>query len=119
MAKKLSKKTGYIDIYLEKHGAFSTIFRKVGLVSEEPPIAMLRQLMSNERARMIHAIEREKPKSIYSLAKYLGRDFKAVKTDITLLKRFGIIDLEEVKEKGRKSLKPVLKLTDLQINLHF
>lgn len=112
------KKIGEVDIDLEKHGAFSALFRKVGLVSEEPSVDMLRQLMSNERARMINAISSQKPGSIYSLAKFLGRDFKAVKQDIKLLQKFGIIELEEAKG-NRKALKPVLKLSGLHINLNF
>jgi predicted transcriptional regulator len=113
------KKVGEVDINLEKHGAFSVLFRKVGLVSEEPSVDMLRQIFSNERARMINTINSQKPGSIYSLAKFLGRDFKAVKQDIKLLERFGIIELEEVKGKARRTLKPVLKLKGLQINLTF
>jgi len=119
MAKKSKKKIGTVDISLERQGTFSVIFRKVGLVSEEPTIDMLRQLLSNERIRMIHVINSEKPKSMYNLAKQLGRDFKAVKNDLLLLKRFGVIDLEKVKEKGREKLKPVLELKGIQINLSF
>jgi len=119
MAKEPPKKPLSVDIDLESHGAFSTLFRRFGFGSEELSVDMLRQLLSHERARMIHVIRTQKPGSIYFLAKVLGRDFKAVKKDILLLKKFNVIDLEEAKYKGRKKLKPVLKITGLQVNLNF
>jgi hypothetical protein len=108
-----------LDINLESHGTFSALFRRFGFGSEELSVDMLRQLLSHERARMIHVIRTQKPGSIYFLAKALGRDFKAVKKDILLLKKFNVVDLEEAKYKGRKKLKPVLKITGLQVNLNF
>jgi len=116
--KKPEKKIISADIYLESPGTFSTIFRKMGF-GYGLSVDMLRQLLSHQRARMLHIIRTQKPGSIYLLAKALGRDFKAVKKDVQLLKKFYVIDLVEEKYKGRKKLKPVLKATGLQVNLTF
>ena len=53
-------------------------------------LSALRRLLSNEKARLLHVIKKNRPKSIYELAKILKRDFKSVNEDIKLLQRFGI-----------------------------
>lgn len=87
-------------------------------------VLTLRQLLSSEKARMIEVIRHQKPLSIYDLAKKLGRDFKAVRQDLELLRHFHIIGL--VKETGkskkgkeikRQRLRPVLTCDKLQLNL--
>ena len=50
-------------------------------------ILALRQLLSNEKARMLSVIKEKKPQSIYDLAKKLKRGFKTVNDDIKLLER--------------------------------
>jgi len=119
MAKEPKIKPLVVNIDLETHGAFSALFRRFGFGSEDLSVDMMRQLLSHERARMIQVIRTQKPGSIYLLAKHLGRDFKAVKKDVLLLKKFNVLDLQEAKYKARKMLKPVLKITGLQVNLTF
>ena len=99
-----AEKTRIIDIY-EKGGAFSvaSVFRKFTGKKEDynyKDLAILRQLLSNEKARLLHVVKTKKPGSIYALAKVLGRDFKSVRDDIILLKKFGFIDL--IAEHGGK-----------------
>jgi len=77
----------------------------------------LRQLLSNEKARILHAIKTQKPKSIYELAKKLGRGFKSVNDDIKLLERFGFIQLIEEKTKNRKRYKPEVIIDNISINI--
>ncbi len=111
-----------IDIKL-KHGAFSTFFRRFTVDGrvygglDFTDITALRQLLSNEKARILHTIQDSKPKSVYELAKRLGRDFKSVRKDIELLKQFELIRLEAESKGKRRSLKPVLNFSRLQINL--
>ena len=80
-------------------------------------ILALRQLLSNEKARILHAIKTEKPKSIYDLAKKLGRGFKSVNDDIKLLERFGFIELTEEKTKNRIRHKPEIVVDTVTIHL--
>lgn len=79
----------------------------------------LRQLLSNEKARILHVIKQKSPKSIYELAKILDRDFKGVRDDIKLLERFGFIEMIEEKTKNRKRHKPtiVVDAVNIQIKL--
>jgi predicted transcriptional regulator len=71
--------------------------------------------LSNEKARILYALKSEKPKSIYALAKILGRDFKSVRDDIKILERFGFIEFHSEKTGERESLMPVLIINKLQI----
>ena len=87
----------------ESKGTFS-IFKSSGVSKEEynfSGILALRQLLSNEKARILNAIKTQEPVSIYDLAKKLKRGFKSVNDDIKLLERFGFIELIEEKTNKR------------------
>jgi predicted transcriptional regulator len=79
-------------------------------------ILALRQLLSNEKARILHVIKTQNPKSIYGLAKKLNRGFKAVNDDIKLLERFGFVELAEEKTKNRTRHKPMIVVDTITIN---
>ena len=103
----------------ESKGAFS-VFRKHRTSKKDydfEGILALRQLLSNEKARILHVIKTQKPKSIYDLAKKLGRGFKSVNDDIKLLERFGFIELIEEKTKNRKRHKPEIVVDTITIHL--
>jgi predicted transcriptional regulator len=114
----MASKTREITIVQSK-GTFSLL--KKGLLSKTDfdfeGLSVLRRLLSNEKARLLHVIKTQKPTSIYNLAKKLGRNFKTVNDDIKLLERFGLIELIEEKTKNRKRHKPVLLIDSLTINL--
>ena len=118
----IKKREGIKNISLElERGAFSTLlhlFSKEDLFSE---ISVVRHLLSNEKAKIIHTIKAKNPNSVYALAKSLGRKFKAVRKDLSVLEHFGIVKLVKVKNKNnnRESLRPVLSLDALQINIAF
>lgn len=106
----------------ESKGAFSTflIFKKSGTNKEDynfSGLLELRQLLSNEKARILNVIKTQKPTSIYDLAKKLNRGFKSVNDDIKLLKKFGFIKLIEEKTKNRKRLRPEVIIDSITINL--
>jgi len=113
-------KTKTRDITItESKGAFS-IFKKQKLSKDDYDFSgmlALRQLLSNEKARIIHAIKTKNPNSIYELAKILDRNFKAVNDDIKLLKRFGFIELIEEKTKKRIRHKPKIVVDSIVINI--
>ena len=111
-------KTREITI-IESHGAFS-IFRKQKLKKDEydfSGMSALRQLLSNEKARIIHTIKTEQPGSIYELAKKLERSFKSVSDDIKVLERFGFIELIEEKTKNRIRHKPEIVVDNVLVNI--
>ena len=103
-------------------GTFSAFFKRIAGEKADydfKGIASLRSLLSNEKARIIHTIKSRNPKSIYDLAKILGRDFKAVFEDIKFLEQFGIVDLVKEKTGGRERLKPINIIDSIKINLKF
>ena len=102
----------------ENKGSFS-IFKDVKVSKKDynfSGLLALRQLLSNEKARIIHVIKTQNPGSIYELAKKLGRGFKSVNDDIKLLERFGFIELIEEKTKNRVRHKPEVIVDSVKIN---
>ncbi len=103
----------------ESKGTFS-IFKTPGVSKENydfSGILALRQLLSNEKARILDTIKTQKPVSIYDLAKKLGRGFKSVNDDVKLLERFGFIELVEETTKKRIRHRPKLVAETIIINV--
>jgi predicted transcriptional regulator len=102
----------------ESKGAFS-LFKKQPKGKEGydfSGISSLRQLLNNEKARLLNVIKTEKPASLYDLAKKLNRNFKSVHDDVKLLERFGFLQITEEKVQNRIRHRPVI-LTD-NITIH-
>ncbi|MFH1326736.1 MAG: hypothetical protein ABIH59_01250 [archaeon] len=103
----------------ESKGAFS-LFTAPKTSKQEydfEGLLALRQLLSNEKARVLHVIKHAKPKSIYELAKKLGRNFKSVNDDLKLLERFGFIDFVEEKTKNRIRHRPEIVVDTITIHI--
>lgn len=116
MAKQIKTRTITI---VEKEGTFSTIFHKFkGSSKKNSEISSLRQLLSNEKARLLDMCKTKQPASIYELAKLLGRDFKAVRHDIKLLEQFGFIELISSIKQGRERLRPVVDADKVIITIN-
>jgi len=119
MAKK--QRTRIVNLYITPN-AFASIFKRLrgdrsdfdfsGLVD-------LRQLLSNEKAKILNVIKNQKPESVYKLSKFLGRDFKSVRDDIKVLEKYGLIELKPEKAGNRNRLKPLMAIDSLQINIGF
>ena len=102
----------------QSKGTFS-IFKKSQTAKKDydfSGIMALRQLLSNEKARILHVIKTENPTSIYNLAKKLNRGFKSVSDDIKLLERFGFIEL--IEEKTKKRIRHVPKIIVDTMTIH-
>lgn len=100
-------------------GAFS-IFRKPGITKKDydfSGVLALRQLLSNEKARILHVIKTQNPTSIYDLSKKLDRTFKSVNDDLKLLERFGFIELIEEKTKKRRRHVPKIVVDTVTIHV--
>lgn len=103
----------------ESKGAFS-IFKTPEISKESYDFSgmlALRQLLSNEKARILDVIKTQKPISIYDLAKKLKRGFKSVNDDVRLLEKFGFIDLIEEKTKNRIRHKPIMAADTITIHI--
>ncbi|MEK6873801.1 MAG: hypothetical protein AABW91_03070 [Nanoarchaeota archaeon] len=124
----MAEKTRIIEIH-EKEGTFSSVFRKfkgyTGYGEDDKKdskedyntqdLSILRQLLSNEKARLLSVVKNKKPNSIYRLAKYLDRDFKSVRDDVMLLKKFGFLELIEEKSNNRITHKPIITASVINI----
>lgn len=113
------KKTRIVNFFI-RSSAFATIFKRLkGDRSDYDFSALheLRQLLSNEKAKVLNIIKNNHPDSVYKLAKILGRDFKSVWQDVKLLEKFGFIEFKQNKVGNRKRLKPIAILDTLQINI--
>jgi predicted transcriptional regulator len=112
-------KTKTREITIEESKGTFTIFKKSSSKKKYnfTGMAALRQLLSNEKARILHTIKTENPTSIYDLAKKLNRGFKSVSDDIKLLERFGFIDLIREKTKNRVRHRPVIVVDSITINI--
>lgn len=121
MAKQKTKtKTREITI-IESKGSFS-IFKKSGNSKSSldfSGVIALKQILNNEKARILHTIKTENPTSIYDLAKKLERNFKAVRDDIKLLERFGFIELiaEKTKNRIRHVPKIIVDTMNIQVKI--
>jgi len=110
-----------VNLYITP-SAFVSFFRRIRGIRNDydfSGISELRQLLSNEKAKILHILKEEKPDSIYDLAKSLGRDFKAVRQDIRTLEKFGFVELKKISTGKREKLKPILVVDKLQININF
>ena len=115
MAQK--SRTRIINISITPH-SFTSIFRRFRGEKtdfELSEVADLRQILSNEKAKILYTVKYEKPESMYHLAKLLKRDFKSVSDDIKLLERFGFIELKKEFKGKRKKLKPELAIDSLHV----
>jgi len=122
MAESKRERVRNIDLEVGE-GTFTTFFRKFGITGAEKAginfkdVSALRQLLSNEKARILYVIQRKKPSSIYELAKILRRDFKSVRKDVELLKNFDMISFIKEGKGKRQRLRPVLNLDVLNIKI--
>lgn len=78
-----------------------------GLELSFPSLADFRMILSPERDRLLQVLQSERPRSIYHLAKLLGRRQSGVQQDVTLLARLGLIRLAPGMENGRRVLQPI------------
>jgi len=105
----------------ESKGAFS-LFKKQSKGKEGydfSGISALRQLLNNEKARLLNVIKTEKPSSLYDLAKKLDRGFKSVHDDVKLLERFGFLQITEEKVNNRTRHKPQIITDTITIHIKF
>lgn len=64
-----------------------------------------RNLLTPSRLRLLRVIRRQRPGSIYQLAKMLKRDLKNVQDDLRLLERYGLVRMTKGRGAGRRAVK--------------
>lgn len=68
-------------------------------------IDTMRNVLTNNRLLILKTIRKNKPGSVYELAKTLNRDLKSVNQDLKLLSEIGLVALEKI-ETERKRVIP-------------
>lgn len=76
----------------------------------------MRKFITDERLRILKAIRKYRPDSIYELAKIVKRDTKNVSDDVHFLSDLGLLDLRESKE-GRKKSTPVVDYKKILVEI--
>ena len=72
---------------------------------------LVTKVLTKERMALLKAVRHHNPSSIRELARLLGRNYKNVHSDVMLLSKYGILDLQ----KEGKSRKPYLDYEELEI----
>jgi len=112
----MATKTRYFEVNASESGFVSKLKREKK-DHDFSDLKLLRNLLTNEKGRILHILKSESPESIYQLAKILKRDLKSVRTDMKQLERFGFIDYVAKKKGKRISHKPVLSVDKMEFIL--
>jgi predicted transcriptional regulator len=64
-------------------------------------VATAREMLTDERLRLLRAIRKEQPPSMAELARLVGRTAEAVKADLDVLARVGVVTLESPTTKSQ------------------
>jgi predicted transcriptional regulator len=78
-------------------------------------VSELRAILTEKRLELLLAITRHRPASVHALAVLLQRDYKNVSTDLALLQRLGLVNLEAGRE-GRARV-PVVPYDEIQVTI--
>jgi len=68
-------------------------------------IEAARNLLTPGRLALLRTIRRQRPGSIYQLAKILKRDLKNVQGDLRLLQEYGLVRMTKGRGVGRRAVK--------------
>lgn len=73
------------------------------------------KVLSPARLELLGTILKEKPESIYALAKMVERDFKNIYSDVKLLAEIGFLTLKPTGK--RDAIKPIAKYSGFEVDL--
>lgn len=68
-------------------------------------LSVMRKFITDERLKVLRAIKKHHPSSVYELAKILKRDTKNVANDVGYLEDIGLLEVKKAK-KGRQKSTP-------------
>lgn len=99
--------------FLEKVGRGDKVSPQRRLVFRS--IEDLRSFLTPERLRLLRIIRREKPASVYELAKLAGRDRKSITTDLDVLAGLGLVQMGRLAGEGRRRSVPHVEYSRIEI----
>lgn len=82
------------------------IYQKEDKIIYIESLEVARKILTPQRLKMLGIIKRNKPASLYALAKLMGKDFRAIHRDVGIMSNFGLIQKESKKtgKRGRMQL---------------
>ncbi len=79
-------------------------------------IGAMRKVLTEERLRVLRAIKKEHPESVYELAKKLKRDVKNTFNDVQFLAEAGLLELKKTKD-GREKTMPLVNYDKIMFEI--
>ena len=76
-----------------------------------------RKILTPERLRILQVIREKEPRSVYELAKVLGRDRRNVIKDLEILETLGLVEFSEEERGKRKSRRPVVPYDEIVVSI--
>ena len=80
-------------------------------------VKALRSFMTPRRIELIRTIHQKKPASAYELARMVGRDIKSITTDLGILGRIGLVQLEKEAGQTGEKIHPFVDYDTLQVEI--
>ena len=111
-----TKKTRYFDVNVTDAGFVSKL-RGEKEKYDFSDLKILRNVLTNEKARILHTLKKEKPESIYQLAKILKKDLKSIRTDLKVLEKLGFIEFVSKRKGKRIAYMPILVVDRMEFIL--
>ena len=111
-----STKTRYFEVNVNKAGFVSKL-KGEKTDHDFSDVKLLRNILSNEKGRILYTLKSQSPESIYQLAKILKRDLKSVRQDVKILERFGFLEFVAKKTGNRVSHTPILTVDRMEFIL--
>src|SRR2546422_356022 len=68
-------------------------------------LAAARNLLTPSRLALLRAVRITHPRSVYELAKIVGRDLKNVQDDVRTLERYGLVRISRGRTIGKRKVK--------------
>ena len=79
-------------------------------------VDVLRSVLTRKRLELLRAIRKNKPGSVYELAKILKRDLKNVTEDVRFLSQLGLIKLKKSRKEKKKNT-PVVDYNKISLEI--
>ena len=93
------------------------IYQKEDKIIYIESLEVARKLLTPERLKMLGVIKRNKPVSLYALAKLMGKDFRAIHRDVGIMSNFGLIQKENKTTGKRKRMQLGVKAKEIQLTV--
>lgn len=77
-----------------------------------------RKVLTPKRLELLRAIRRERPESLYRLARLVGRDLKNVQEDVRALAELGLVSLKKTRStSGRPTTVPRVRFKEIEVRI--